>query len=268
MIVANKAFKVALLFSQFLVSCILLNFFITCLFWNTWILALAIVILMAMVWSKLPKYCYLGFLLLILITPYSFNKISNEMDRLGSIIRNQGAEALNQTERLSIYLGNISMGLVGFAMVAPEVSIETLLLMDPSGKDRNFNSEFAMRSPHVRKIINEYTGKVKAGTAPLTSKRIPLAWGKGTQTYSMKDYRVALAVAGGGLFLNYKPEGEGYVIDCRITIDVRYSEGYQLEIFKYGKFRLYIDEAIFSALQDLNWFHPYLAHYHWKLNIS
>jgi len=204
---------------------------------------------------------------LLSMTPYSFNQISGEMDRLGAKIKDQGAEALNQTERLRIYLGNISMGLVGFAMIAPEVSIETLLLMDPSGKDRNFNSDFAMKSPHVRKIINQYTEKVKAGSAPATSKRIPLAWGKGTHTYSMIDYRVALAVAGGGLFLTYKPEGDGYVIDCRITIDVRYSEGYKLDIFEYGQFRLYIDEAIFSALQDLNWFHPYLAHYRWRIKV-
>jgi hypothetical protein len=235
--------------------------------WNTWALALAIVVLLVMVWRKLPKSSYLVLLLLLSMTPYSFNKISSEMDRLGAKIKDQGAEALNQTERLSIYLGNISMGLVGFAMIAPEVSIETLLLMDPSGKERNFNSDFAMASPNVRKIINQYTEKVKAGSAPLTSKRIPLAWGKGTQTYSMKDYRVALAVAGGGLFLTYKPEGDGYVIDCRITIDVRYSEGYKLDIFEYGQFRLYIDEAIFSALQDLNWFHPYFAHYRWKLRV-
>ena len=267
MIVAHKAFKIVLKFSKSLVSCILITFLITCLLWNTWALALAIVVLLVMVWRKLPKYSYLVLLLLLSMTPYSFNQISSEMDRLGAKIKDQGAEALNQAERLSIYFGNISMGLVGFAMIAPEVSIETLLLMDPSGKDRNFNSDFAMKSPHIRKIINQYTEKVKTGNAPLTSKRIPLAWGKGTQTYSMKDYRVALAVAGGGLFLNYKPEGEGYVIDCRITIDVKYSEGYQLDIFEYGQFRLYIDEAIFSALQDLNWFHPYFAHYRWKLRV-
>ena len=83
----------------------------------------------------------------------------------------------------------------------------------------------------------------------------------------MNDYRVALAVAGGGLFLDYKPEGEGYVIDCRITIDVRYSEGYKLDIFEYGQFRLYIDEAIFSALQDINWLHPYILNYHWKIQV-
>lgn len=267
MVFANKAFKIVLNFPKSLVSCILITFLITCLLWKTWATALAIVVLLVMVWRKLPKYSYLVLLLLLSMTPYSFNQISREMDRVGAKIKDQGAEALNQTERLRIYLGNISMGLVGFAMIAPEVSIETLLLMDPSGKDRNFNSDFAMKSPHVRKIINQYTEKVKAGSAPLTSKRIPLAWGKGTQTYSMKDYRVALAVAGGGLFLTYKPEGDGYVIDCRITIDVRYSEGYQLDIFEYGQFRLYIDEAIFSALQDLNWFHPYVAHYHWKLRV-
>lgn len=267
MIVAHKAFKIVLKFSKSFISCIFITFLITCLLWNTWALALAIVVLLVMVWRKLPKSSYLVLLLLLSMTPYSFNKISGEIDSLGVIIRDQGAEALNQTERLSIYLGNIFMGLVGFALIAPEVSIETLLLMDPSGKKRNFNSDFAMTSPHVRKIINQYTEKVKAGSAPLTSKRIPLAWGKGTQTYSMKDYRVALAVAGGGLFLTYKPEGDGYVIDCHITIDVRYSEGYKLDIFEYGQFRLYIDEAIFSALQDLNWFHPYFEHYRWKLRV-
>ena len=182
MIFTNKVMQFALIFSKALVSFTLLVFLITCLFWNTWILAITIVILLTMLWRKLPKYSFLGVLLLLSMTPYSFNKISIEMDRLGAIIRGQGAEALNQAERLSIYLGNISMGLVGFAVIAPEVSIETLLLIDPSGKDRNFNSDFAMKSPHVQKIINQYTEKVKAGKAPLTSKRIPLTWGKGTQT--------------------------------------------------------------------------------------
>ena len=82
----------------------------------------------------------------------------------------------------------------------------------------------------------------------------------------MLDYRVALAVAGGGLFLNYKPADEGYDIDCRITIDVKYSENYQLEIINSDYVRLYIDEAIFSAMQDIGWFHPYYAHYYWSMS--
>lgn len=265
MVAIKRTVKLALTLFKLIASFILMTFLVTCIFWNTWILALAIVILLATTWGQHPKHSFLALALLLLMTPYSFNKISNEMDRLGSKIRGKGAEALNQTERMSIYFGNISMGLVGLALIAPEVSIETLLLMEPSGKDRNFNSNFAMKSPHVQEIINQYTEKVKAGNAPLASKKFPLAWGKGTQTHSMKDYRVALAVAGGDLFLNYKPNGEGYVIDCRITIDVRYSEGYRLDVFEYGEFRLHIDEAIFSALQDLNWLHPYRAHYRWQI---
>ena len=39
--------------------------------------------------------------------PILIQQNSSEMDRLGVIIRGQGAEAPNQTERLRIYLGNI-----------------------------------------------------------------------------------------------------------------------------------------------------------------
>lgn len=188
------------------------------------------------------------------------------MDYFGEIIRKKGATALQTHEKVSIYLGNISMGLVGFAIFAPEVSVETLLLIDPRGKDRTFKSSFAMKSPHINSLIEQYTKKVKAGEAPLKSKRIPLIW-PGRNTYSMLDYRVALAVAGGGLFLEYKPIGQGYEIDCRITIDVKYSEDYKLEVINSKNVRLYIDEAIFSAMQDIGWLHPYYAHYHWRLSV-
>ena len=189
------------------------------------------------------------------------------MDYLGSVIREQGPQSLSTSEKVSIYLGNISMALVGFAILAPEVAIETLLLMEPSGKDRTYHSDFAMGSKHVSKLIEDYTEKVKAGTAPLTSERIPLRWGEGYNTYSMFDYRVALAVAGGGLFLKYTKIENGFKINCKITIDVKYSERFQLNLFNYGFVRLYIDEAIFSALQDIGWYHPFYAHYLWELQI-
>ena len=53
------------------------------------------------------------------------------MDYLGTLIRSEGPQALSRTDRVGIYLGNISMAIVGFAIFAPEVAIETLLLMDP-----------------------------------------------------------------------------------------------------------------------------------------
>ena len=250
---------------KIVLSLILTLFFVTSLLWHIWILSLCCFLLITILWIKPPRAIFVLLLLLFASTPYSFNKISSRMDYLGEIIRETGPTALNTKEKVGIYLGNISMGIVGFAIFAPEVSIETLLLMDPRGKDRVFNSSFAMKSPHIRGLIDDYTSKVKAGKAPLTSKRIPLIW-PGKNTYSMLDYRVALAVAGGGLFLNYKPTDEGYDIDCRITIDVKYSENYQLEIINSDYVRLYIDEAIFSAMQDIGWFHPYYAHYHWSMS--
>jgi hypothetical protein len=190
------------------------------------------------------------------------------MDYLGALIRSESSQALSTTDRVGIYLGNISMAIVGFAILAPEVAIETLLLMDPRGQDRTFNSSFAMRSSHISNIIETYTLGVRSGTLPKQSDRIPLKWDEDNRkAYSMDDYRVALAVAGGGLFLNYKNVGQDYEVECRITIDVKYSNSYKLEVFNAHGVRLYIDEAIFTALQELDWFHPYYSHYLWKLTV-
>ena len=120
---------------------------------------------------------------------------------------------------------------------------------------------------NISNIIENYTSKVRSGTAPMRSERIPLRWGEGYNTYSMFDYRVSLAVAGGGLFLDYEKTEKGYKIKCKITIDVKYSEDYRLDVFSYKGMRLYIDEAIFTALQELGWFHPFYAHYHWTLEV-
>ena len=248
-------------------SVILLIFTLTNFFWVIWWLGLFLSLILVFIWTGNRKFLIISLLLGILSLPVSFNSVSNRMDYLGSIIRDQGAEALTYPQRVSIYLGNISMGLVGYTIIAPEVANETLLLMHPSGKDRTFHSDFAMGSVHVSNIIKNYTDKVISGNAPLRSERIPLRWGEGYNSYSMFDYRVALAVAGGGLFLEYEKKEIGYKIKCRITIDVKYSEDYRLNVFNYKNMRLYIDEAIFSALQELGWFHPYYAHYHWNLDV-
>lgn len=242
---------------------VFLIFALTSMFWQVWLLGLALTLLVYFIWTKQTKLILTAFIVSLLLLPMSFNTVSKRMDYFGELIKGQGAQALTTIEKTSIYLGNISMALVGFAIIAPEVAVETLLLMDPSGQDRHFKSDFAMKSLHVRNLIDDYTQKVKAGDAPLNSPRIPLRWGPGYNSYSMFDYRVALAVAGGGLWLEYEKTETGYDIKCRVTIDVKYSEKYQLDVFEAYGVRLYIEEAIFSALQDVGWLHPYYAHYYW-----
>ena len=245
---------------------IILLFSFTSLLWKIWWLGVLLLVLAFVLWRKDYIKSAVAIAIFILSLPLAFNQISNRMDYFGNLIRTEGSQALNTMERVSIYFSNISMAVGGFLILAPEVAVETLFLMDPRGKDKSFNSDFAMGSKHVREIISNYSQKVEAGSAPLQSKRIPLRWGPGYNTYSMFDYRVALAVAGGGLFLNYEKTENGYTINCRITISVNYSEDYKLGIFNGYGTRLYIDEAIFSALQELRWFHPYYAHYYWTLD--
>ena len=245
---------------------IILLFSFTSFLWKIWWLGALLLVLAFVLWRKDYIKSAVVTAIFILSLPLAFNQISNRMDYLGNLIRTEGSQALNTMERVSIYFSNITMAVGGFLILAPEVAVETLFLMDPRGKDKSFNSDFAMGSKHVREIISNYSQKVEAGSAPLQSERIPLRWGPGYNTYSMFDYRVALAVAGGGLFLNYEKTENGYTIKCRITISVNYSEDYKLGIFNGYGTRLYIDEAIFSALQELRWFHPYYAHYYWTLD--
>lgn len=248
------------------ITVILLIFAATNFLWYVWWLGIALILIAVTIWTNARKVWLTCLIIAVVTLPFSFNKISSQMDYLGNVIRSDGPTALTTTERVSIYFGNISMALVGFAMLAPEVAVETLLLMEPSGKDRTFYSDFAMGSKHIRKLIDDYTAEVEAGTAPLKSERIPLRW-PGYTSYSMFDYRVSLAVAGGGLFLEYKETSSGYAVDCKITIDVKYSNDYSLTVFDYGFVRLYIDEAIFTALQDIGWYHPFYAHYKWQLEV-
>lgn len=259
-VIVLKLFLTAL---KWLFLIIILLFSFTSLLWKIWWLGALLLGLAFVLWRKDYIKSAVATAIFILSLPLAFNQISNRMDYFGNLIRTEGSQALNTMERVSIYFSNITMAVGGFLILAPEVAVETLFLMDPRGKDKSFNSDFAMGSKHVRELISNYSQKVEAGSAPLQSKRIPLRWGPGYNTYSMFDYRVALAVAGGGLFLNYEKTENGYKIKCRITIDVNYSEDYKLRIFNGYGTRLYIDEAIFSALQELGWFHPYYAHYYW-----
>ena len=260
--ILNSVFKL-------FISFVFVIFAVTCGLWHIWWLAILLMIMLVSIWTKHVRLLITLLFLGVITLPITFNKISNRMDHLGTLIRSEGPQALSTTDRVGIYLGNISMAIVGFSIFAPEVAIETLLLMDPRGQDRTFNSSFAMRSSHISNIIETYTLGVRSGTLPKRSNRIPLKWDEDNRkAYSMDDYRVALAVAGGGLFLNYKNVGQDYEVECRITIDVKYSNNYKLRVFNTHGVRLYIDEAIFTALQDLNWFHPYYSHYHWKLSVK
>jgi hypothetical protein len=261
-----KVLALLLILVKWFFLTIILLFSFTSLLWKIWWLGALLLVLAFVLWRKDYIKSAVATAIFILSLPLAFNQSSNRMDYLGNLIRTEGSQALNTIERVSIYFSNITMAVGGFLILAPEVAVETLFLMDPRGKDKSFNSDFAMGSKHVREIISNYSQKVEAGSAPLQSERIPLRWGPGYNTYSMFDYRVALAVAGGGLFLNYEKTENGYIVKCRITISVNYSEDYKLEIFNGYGTRLYIDEAIFSALQELRWFHPYYAHYYWTLD--
>ena len=152
--------KAAMAALKVFISVILLIFAVTNLLWYVWWLGILLILIAVTIWTNARKVWLTCLIIAVVTLPFSFNKISSRMDYLGDVIRSEGPTALTTTERVSIYVGNISMALVGFAMLAPEVAVETLLLMEPSGKDRTYYSDFAMGSKHIRKLIDEYTNDI------------------------------------------------------------------------------------------------------------
>ena len=135
---------------------IILLFSFTSLLWKIWWLGALLLVLAFVLWRKDYIKSAVATAIFILSLPLAFNQISNRMDYFGNLIRTEGSQALNTMERVSIYFSNISMAVGGFLILAPEVAVETLFLMDPRGKDKSFNSDFAMGSKHVREIISNY----------------------------------------------------------------------------------------------------------------
>ena len=240
---------------------------ITCFLWGAWVSGTLIMILC---WASMSsKVARRQFFVLILICgvsiPIALNQTSSKMDILGKTIRTEGPEALSTPDRLSIYLGNIYMGIAGFLMLAPEVALETLFLMYPHQDNSSYeiNYGFAMGSSLIREHVEQYAKDV-VETGSHRLKRIPLRWDI-KQPYSLaKDYRVALAVAGGGLTGTAEKVEEGYALNMTVTINVAYSNNYTLPIINTKWVRFYIDEAIFGALQDVGWFHTYVLRYRWQ----
>ena len=249
--ILNSVFKL-------FISFVFVIFAVTCGLWHIWWLAILLMIMLVSIWTKHVRLLITLLFLGVITLPITFNKISNRMDHLGTLIRSEGPQSLSTTDRVGIYLGNISMAIVGFAIFAPEVAIETLLLMDPRGQDRTFNSSFAMRSSHISNIIETYTLGVRSGTLPKRSNRIPLKWDEDNRkAYSMDDYRVALAVAGGGLFLNYKKVGKDYessywAFACKLDTDYLGWDDFRGEFLKrggdkyYGAWKLTYEEPLFK----------------------
>ncbi|HIA81822.1 MAG TPA: hypothetical protein EYO02_06915 [Rhodospirillales bacterium] len=231
--------------------------------WGAWWLGAALVVGCLGVVRRKVRVIIVAIFLAGITAPFSLNQISHRMDTYGALIRGSGPDALTTSDRLSIYFGNIAMGLGGFVIGAPEVAVETLLLIRPNpGEDYLINHSFAMGSPYIRNLVHAFATKVAKGETAMRLKRVPLRWSH-VMPNVLFDYRVFLAVAGGGLRAEAHKEIDGYRIDCTVTIDVRYSAKYKLNILNSHGIRLYIDEAIFSALQDLGWLHPYVLHYHW-----
>ena len=107
--ILNSVFKL-------FISFVFVIFAVTCGLWHIWWLAILLMIMLVLIWTKHVRLLITLLFLGVITLPITFNKISNRMDHLGTLIRSEGPQTLSTTDRVGIYLGNISMAIVGFAI--------------------------------------------------------------------------------------------------------------------------------------------------------
>jgi hypothetical protein len=198
-----------------------------------------------------------------LAMPFVLNAAHHRMAAWDRQILERGADSLTVLDRSAIYLGNIWMALGGFCVGAPEAAVETLLLMVPDEDGaREANWVFFA---HDRSVLAtaETLARDLMATSRVDGKRA-IEWPPGV--YSLANYRVSLATAGGSVVLRRgQAPGE---FAAAVEVPIRYTRGAELRLLRSDLLDLTIPETLFWALEQAGWLHPYVMRYHFKLRIA
>jgi hypothetical protein len=103
----------------------------------------------------------------------SIREFESSLERLRELKGAAGPAGFRGSDRLAVYGLNLAMGLGGYVAGFPEVSKETLLLCVRDGAVRTWRSDFAMRSPRVRREVRRFSELAQAGGASAPTARLP-----------------------------------------------------------------------------------------------
>jgi hypothetical protein len=209
------------------------------------------------------RLCWLAFALAGLAVPFVLNSAHHRMAAWDRQILERGADSLTMLDRSAIYLGNIWMAIGGFCVGAPEAAVETLAMMVPDEDGaREANWVFFAHDSSVLAAAETLARDLMA-TSRAHGKRA-IQWPPGV--YSLANYRVSLATAGGSVVLRRgQAPGE---FAASVDVPIRYTQGAELGLLRSGLLDLTIPESLFWALEQAGWLHPYVMRYHFKLRIA
>lgn len=196
----------------------------------------------------------------------SLLEFQDSVDQLSEQIRREGPDSLSFEQRAGIFGLNAVMGMGGYVAGYPEAGKETLLLSVPGPAVRHWGSDFALRSPRVRRAVGSMVAEADAADGDSVQlSPVSVSWPQ--YAFGQDSLRVALA-------LNSPLEitGTASRVDDRWRLDLVGSA--RVEYPKRGRVSLLgnvhgkeiaLEEGLFGALQEVAWLYPYTARWSWTV---
>jgi hypothetical protein len=186
-------------------------------------------------------------------------------DRQQSLSRSAGArpQRLSTRDLASIWTLHAAIAAGGWLAGYPEASRETAGLLFRGPAERVHRSDFAMRSPAVRRAVAEALAAAEAAGAAeftITPKRLAFAYDP-----ARESMRVALALNPTTVSGRAVRDHRGWRADMQATVRVAYPRHAVLHLLDVRGRSIVIDEGLFWALQERGLLHPYVATWQWSV---
>ena len=208
----------------------------------------------------------IGIAALVIILMFSdlpireINKRVNEWDYT---LEKRGISGYSFFDKLSIYNTNLVISFYGRLFGAPEYGKQSLRLCMKTRNDREWSSDFAMKSSKVTGVIKNWCVLLKRRRKNVTHMILP------TRKISWRNYvddrRAALAL--NPVFLEAKacPVGDRWRLDCEAKLRVKYRKNAKRVLLTTSRETLILAEGPFWALQQEGWLFPYTAIWTWSI---
>lgn len=269
----NKFIKLLLTLLLGFVSFFLLLLFVwSLLIGGLFLIVFSVIMLAVFIPVKLDKKqvtvtrIILGVAAIVMILMFSDLPVVEAQKRFSNLqakVNRGGATSLTFADKLTVYNTNLMISFYGRLFGFPEYGRQSLRLCVKNKGARIWKSEFALQSPKVVSVINNWNVLLRRHRRNVPHVILP------TRTISwqstLNDRRVALALNPVTLKAKASPVGDRWRLDCRATTRVKYRKNATRIIFTSGGEKLVLPEGPFWALQQAGWLKPYTAVWEWSV---
>ena len=162
---------------------------------------------------------------------------------------------------LPIRLSDRSFTITRVILGVPEYGKQSLRLILKTRKPRKWESDFALKSPKVVGVINNWIVLLKRQRRDKSFIKLPprrISWQS-----ARNDRRVALALNPAKMEAKATPIGDRWQLDIKATTRMKFRQNAKRIILTAGNTNLVLPEKPFWALQQLGWLKPYTVIWEW-----